>query len=866
MKSSEIRQHFLDYFKKYDHTEVESSSLVPLDDPTILFTNAGMNQFKRVFMVEESLPYPRATSSQKCIRAGGKHNDLENVGETARHHTFFEMLGNFSFGDYFKEEAIFYCWELMTKHYGFDPKRLWATVFVDDDEAFELWKKIAPELGDRILRFDEKENYWSMGDTGPCGPCAEIHIDRGEKFDYGGPPSHVNGPGDRFIEMWNLVFMQFNRDENGTLTPLPKPSVDTGAGLERFACVLQNAETNYESDLFMPIIRHIEEITGKKYVIGKEGISHRVIADHIRALTFAFADGAVPSNEKRGYVLRRILRRAARHGRLLDMQEPFIYKLAGTVSEIMNDAYPYLKSKLEHVSSIIKAEEERFGETLDVGLDLFDRVAEKAESAGGKTIPGGEAFKLYDTYGFPLDLTQVMARERGMLVDVEGFEKELAKQQEKSKEDYKAKGVTFGGKAIDIDVKSEFTGFDDQFELRTELVKVFDTDKDGKLIAILKKTPFYAESGGQIGDKGIIKNGGFEFEVEDTQKQGETALHIGKNRIGDIHDFVGKIVTAHVDAKYQKPTQRNHTATHLLHKALQEVLGDHVRQAGSLVAPDRLRFDFTHFKAVEPSELKAIEDKVNAIILENRKVNAIKTDYNTAIEKGAMALFGEKYGEDVRMVEVQGYSRELCGGTHVQSTGEIGLFVIVSESAIASGMRRIEAVTGQNAIDYLRKKREEAESASQILKVASESLVDRVIALTESEKKLSRELNEVKRKAEKASVKSKVTAGEEIDGVMLIVDTVSGRDAALTYTDQIKESEKPTLVGLTNGGNYFIAASPSAIDIGITAQKAIKKVNDRFSGRGGGKPHFAQGGTKVDFSQDDFKDCLKEFISNKGGK
>jgi alanyl-tRNA synthetase len=666
--------------------------------------------------------------------------------------------------------------------------------------------------------------------------------------------------------MWNLVFMQFNRDENGTLTPLPKPSVDTGAGLERFACVLQNAETNFESDLFMPIIRHIEEITGKNYIVGNEGLSHRVIADHIRALTFSFADGAVPSNEKRGYVLRRILRRAARHGRLLDMQEPFIYKLAGTVTEIMGEAYPGLKSKLEHVSSIIKAEEERFGETLDTGLELFDRVAEKVESAGGKTIPGEEVFKLYDTYGFPLDLTQVMARERGLTVDEQGFEKELSKQQEKSKEDYRSKGVTFGGKTIDIDIKSEFTGYDDRFELETELVKVFETDKDGKLIAILKKTPFYAESGGQIGDKGVIKNGGFEFEVEDTQKQGETALHIGKNRTGDIHDFVGKQVTASVEARYQKRTQRNHTATHLLHKALQEVLGDHVRQAGSLVAPDRLRFDFTHFKAVEPSELKAIEDKVNEIVLENRKVKWTVTDFDTAKEKGAMALFGEKYGEDVRMVEVEGYSRELCGGTHVQSTGEIGPFVIVSESAIASGMRRIEAVTGENAINYLRKKREEAESAAQLLKVPSENLVERVVALTESEKKLSRELNEIRRKAEKASVKSKVTAGEEVDGVMLIIDTVSGRDAALTYTDQIKGSDKPTLVGLTNGGNYFIAASPSAIDIGITAQKAIKQVNDKFSGRGGGKPHFAQGGSKEEIDSNSFKETLKEFIhSNAGG-
>lgn len=866
MNSSDIRRTFLDYFKKNGHQEVPSSSLIPFDDPTLLFANAGMNQFKRVFMGDETLPYKRATSSQKCLRAGGKHNDLENVGETARHQTFFEMLGNFSFGDYFKEEAIYYCLELMIKVYGFDPKRLWATVYVDDDEAFNLWKKMAPELGDRVLRFDEKENYWSMGDTGPCGPCAEIHIDRGEKFDYGGPPSYVNGPGDRFIELWNLVFMQYNRDESGELTPLPKPSVDTGAGLERFACVLQNAETNYESDLFMPIIRHIEDITGKQYKIGKEGLSHRVIADHIRALTFAFADGAVPSNEKRGYVLRRILRRASRHGRLLDIHEPFIYKLAGTVAQVMDKAYPELDAKLEHVTSIIKAEEERFGETLDMGLELFERVAEKVESAGSKVIPGEEAFKLYDTFGFPLDLTEVMARERGLSVDIPGFEKELSKQQEKSKEDYRSRGVSFGDKTVDINIKTEFCGFNDHFVKETELLKVVPSDKADQFIAILKETPFYAESGGQIGDKGILTNGNLEFEVIDTRKQGETVLHVGKNKKGDLNEYIGKKVIARVNGGLQKSTQRNHTATHILHKALQEVLGDHVRQAGSLVAPDHFRFDFTHFKAVEPAELQLIEEKVNKVIIENHLVKWTITDFDTAKSKGAMALFGEKYGEEVRMVEVEGYSRELCGGTHVQSTGEIGPFVIVSESAIAAGMRRIEAITGEVAIRYLHKKKEEAESAAQLLKVPSEKLVERVISLVDSEKKLSRELESIKKQAEKEAVKGKVSQGEEIGGVVLIIDSVAGRDAALTYTDQIKNAENPTLVGLTNDSNYFIAASPNAIDIGINAQKAIKQVNDNFSGRGGGKPHFAQGGTKDEFSRDAFKACLEKFIRDETGK
>ncbi len=866
MKSSKIRKTFIDYFKKHDHKEVASSSLIPQDDPTLLFANAGMNQFKRLFIGEETLPYTRATSSQKCIRAGGKHNDLENVGETARHHTFFEMLGNFSFGDYFKEEAIYYCWDLMTRVYGFDPKRLWATVYKDDDEAFKLWKKIAPELGDRVLRFDEKENFWAMGDTGPCGPCAEIHIDRGEKFDYGGPPSTVNGEGDRFIELWNLVFMQFERDEAGNMKPLPKPSVDTGAGLERFACILQNGQTNYETDLFLPIIHRIEEMSGKKYELGGKGLSHRVIADHIRALTFAFSDGAVPSNEKRGYVLRRILRRAARHGRLLDLQEPFMYKLASVVVDNMGDSFPELKKNLEHVSSIIKSEEERFGETLDIGLELFEKVVEQVESAGNKEIPGSEAFKLYDTYGFPLDLTEVMARERGLSVDQVGFEKELARQQAKSKEDYKSRGVRFGEKIVESDLKTEFKGYDDCFVLETKLENVYDLKDDKRLAAVLKETPFYAESGGQIGDTGVLRNGGFEFEVEDTQKQGNTVLHIGCNKSGDITKFIGKRIQAEVAGERQKHTQRNHTATHLLHRALQEVLGNHVRQAGSLVAPDRLRFDFTHYKAVEDSELEMIEDKVNKVVLENHPVNWTVTDFDTAKKKGAMALFGEKYGEEVRMVEVEDYSRELCGGTHVRSTGEIGPFVIISESAIAAGMRRIEALTGENAIRYLKQKREQAEAISKFLKVPTENLLERVVALTESEKNLSRELGEIKKKAEKESVRGKVGEGEEIDGVLLIVDAVAGRNAALTYTDTIKKSNKPALVGLVNKNSYFIAASPTAIEQGIDAQKAIKEINDRFSGRGGGKPHFAQGGSKEQVSREQMRDCLVKFIKEKTGK
>ena len=886
MKSSEIRQTYIDYFKKHDHTEVPSSSLIPHDDPTLLFTNAGMNQFKRVFMGEEKLPFKRATSSQKCMRAGGKHNDLENVGQTARHQTFFEMLGNFSFGDYFKEEAIYYCWDLMTKGYGFDPQKLWVSVFKEDDEAFNLWKKIAPELGDRVLRFDENDNFWSMGDTGPCGPSSEIHIDRGEKYDYGGPASCVNGEGDRFVELWNLVFMQFNREPDGNIHPLPKPSVDTGAGLERFACVLQNGDTNYDSDLFMPIIHAIEDLSGVKYSQDKAGLSHRVIADHIRALTMTFSDGAVPSNEKRGYVLRRILRRAARHGRLLDLKEPFLYKLSSTVIDIMGSAFPEIKENHEHVASIIKSEEEKFGQTLDLGLELFEQVVEKVTSAKGTVIPGAEAFKLYDTYGFPLDLTELMARERGLTVDLDKFEDELEKQKTQSKEDRKSKNIALisinafkehltelekSGKGylsptelLELNNGTEYLGYDNQFKKKVKLLEVINDEDNNVMIAHLTKSPFYGESGGQVGDKGRIYADDFLFEVLDTKKQGDFISHIGKVVKGDWKKYQFKEVTAEVDGSNQKPTQRNHTATHLLHKALREVLGDHVHQAGSLVEPSRLRFDFTHFKAVEKSELELIEQKVNQKIWEDHPVKWEETDFETAKSKGAMALFGEKYGDKVRMVQVDDYSLELCGGTHVQSTGEIGLFVIVSESAIAAGMRRIEAVTGAGAFQYLRRKSAITDTVSQMLKTPADKLTERIISLTESEKNLSRELNEIKKQQEKASVKDKLTEGESVNGVTLIIDTVAGRDAALTYTDQIKKSENPTLVGLLNDNNYFIAASPSAIDKGVTAQKAIKYINDKYSGRGGGKPHFAQGGTKEDISLDGFKTDLNEFLQSMG--
>ncbi len=857
MKSKDVRQSFLDFFEQRDHRVVQSSSLVPIDDPTLLFTNAGMNQFKLTFTGNEKRPYKRATSSQKCIRAGGKHNDLENVGQTARHHTFFEMLGNFSFGDYFKAEAIEFAWDYVTNVLKLPKDRFWATVFEDDDEAFELWEKIVPELKGRVLRFDEKENYWSMGDTGPCGPCSELHFDRGEQHGTG-PEDKVNGETDRFVEIWNLVFMQFEKDEDGNRTPLPKPSVDTGAGLERIVCVLQDGKTNYDTDLFIPIIESIENLCGRKYKAGAEGTSFRVIADHIRALTFAFADGAVPSNEGRGYVLRRILRRAARHGRLLGMNEPFLYKLVPVVRQIMSEAYPELESREIHVTELIRVEGERFNETLDKGLELFDRVAKKISASGGDTIPGDEVFKLCDTYGFPPDLTEVMARERNLKVDSDGFECCMAEQQNRSKE---ARGqVRFI--LSSYEEKSDFEGYDNDSLSDCTVLKVTPAQEDMYEV-LLDKTPFYAEAGGQVGDAGTLTSENMHFEVIDTQKSGEAYLHVGRNVDGDIGSYINKTVTAAVDATRRIAIKRNHTATHLLHKALRDVLGEHVQQAGSSVAPDRFRFDFSHFKAVSRDDLEEIERRVNEMIMADHEVRGKEMSLEKAKAAGAMALFGEKYGDEVRMVEVEGFSRELCGGTHVSSTGEIGMFTITHESAIAAGMRRMEAVTGGNAYRLFAEYRENVGRIAGTLKSKPSEIAERVEILSTKLKEQQKELARIRQAQTDESAKSKLDGMQEYRGIHFLAVEVEDRKEAQQYLDNVKNDERNVLVGIKHGTNYFATASGVAIDNGYSANEAISWFNEAFKGRGGGRDVFAQGGTKEDFSFEDFADYFSKRVKKK---
>ncbi len=854
--SSEIRSSFLRYFADRGHKIVPSSPLIPRDDPTLLFTNAGMNQFKGVFQGLEKRDYFRAASSQKCIRAGGKHNDLENVGFTARHHTFFEMMGNFSFGDYFKEEAIAFAWEYVTKTVGLDPKRLYATVYNEDDDAEKLWKKIAPELGDRVLRFGEKDNYWSMGDTGPCGPCSEIHYDRGEKY-----PGELNGDGDRFMEIWNLVFMQFNRDDSGKMTPLPKPSVDTGAGLERFCLILQNGNSNYETDLFIPLIEKVAELSGKEYSIEAAGVSHRVIADHIRALTFAIADGGIISNEGRGYVLRRILRRAARHGRLLDMHEPFLHKLVGTLTDLMGDQYPEIISRRKHIELVLQSEEEQFGRTLDAALERFEDIVRKCKSMGLNVIPGEWAFPLYDTYGLPIDLIQVMAKERGLSVDMKGFETELAKQRQRSKS---VEGFAWvdDGETIRsrTDKRSEFIGYENEV---ADTVILAENER----IVYLDQTPFYAESGGQIGDTGIIESNRLKFIVENTKKIGDDIIHYGNYAILPPGESAGNLynenVTARVDSARRADIKRNHTATHLLHKALRDVLGDHVHQAGSLVAPDKLRFDFTHFKGMTTEEIGRVEEIVRKKIKEDLKVCWENKSLGEAKKMGAMALFGEKYGETVRVVTTgdpdDPFSMELCGGTHVDHTADIGRFFITLETAIAAGMRRIEAVTGRAAAeffaqqdkilgrlrDYLGKDPDSlaVEDISLFRNAVSdvhrrilerENLADAVSnfqSLIDKSQK-QKEKEEAGKLSDKAS---DLTPTAEIGRgkiFIYIVPTDNAKDL-MVFADRFKEIHKQSIVITISGqgGAFAITSSDNEL-----SQSVFKEISSISGARGGGKP------------------------------
>lgn len=792
--TAEIRQAFLDFFHSKGHQVVASSSLVPHNDPTLLFTNAGMNQFKDVFLGLDKRNYSRATTSQRCVRAGGKHNDLENVGYTARHHTFFEMLGNFSFGDYFKHDAIQFAWELLTseKWFALPKERLWVTVYESDDEAYEIWEKEVEIPRERIIRIGDNkgapyasDNFWQMGDTGPCGPCTEIFYDHGDHI-WGGPPGSPEEDGDRYIEIWNIVFMQFNRQADGTMEPLPKPSVDTGMGLERIAAVLQHVNSNYDIDLFRTLIQAVAKVTGATDLSNK---SLRVIADHIRSCAFLIADGVMPSNENRGYVLRRIIRRAVRHGNMLGAKETFFYKLVGPLIDVMGSAGEDLKRQQAQVEQVLKTEEEQFARTLERGLALLD---EELAKLSGDTLDGETAFRLYDTYGFPVDLTADVCRERNIKVDEAGFDAAMEEQRRRARE---ASGFGADYNAmIRVDSASEFKGYD-HLELNGKVTALF---VDGKAVdainagqeavVVLDQTPFYAESGGQVGDKGELKGANFSFAVEDTQKYGQAIGHIGKLAAGSLK--VGDAVQADVDEARRARIRLNHSATHLMHAALRQVLGTHVSQKGSLVNDKVLRFDFSHNEAMKPEEIRAVEDLVNAQIRRNLPIETNIMDLEAAKAKGAMALFGEKYDERVRVLSMGDFSTELCGGTHASRTGDIGLFRIISESGTAAGVRRIEAVTGEGAITTVHADSDRLSEVAHLLKGDSNNLADKVRSVLERTRQLEKELQQLKEQAaaqESANLSSKAI---DVNGVKLLVSELSGVEPKMlrTMVDDLKKS------------------------------------------------------------------------------
>ncbi|HGV5815712.1 TPA: alanine--tRNA ligase [Escherichia coli] len=849
--TAEIRQAFLDFFHSKGHQVVASSSLVPHNDPTLLFTNAGMNQFKDVFLGLDKRNYSRATTSQRCVRAGGKHNDLENVGYTARHHTFFEMLGNFSFGDYFKHDAIQFAWELLTseKWFALPKERLWVTVYESDDEAYEIWEKEVGIPRERIIRIGDNkgapyasDNFWQMGDTGPCGPCTEIFYDHGDHI-WGGPPGSPEEDGDRYIEIWNIVFMQFNRQADGTMEPLPKPSVDTGMGLERIAAVLQHVNSNYDIDLFRTLIQAVAKVTGATDLSNK---SLRVIADHIRSCAFLIADGVMPSNENRGYVLRRIIRRAVRHGNMLGAKETFFYKLVGPLIDVMGSAGEDLKRQQAQVEQVLKTEEEQFARTLERGLALLD---EELAKLSGDTLDGETAFRLYDTYGFPVDLTADVCRERNIKVDEAGFEAAMEEQRRRARE---ASGFGADYNAmIRVDSASEFKGYD-HLELNGKVTALF---VDGKAVdainagqeavVVLDQTPFYAESGGQVGDKGELKGANFSFAVEDTQKYGQAIGHIGKLAAGSLK--VGDAVQADVDEARRARIRLNHSATHLMHAALRQVLGTHVSQKGSLVNDKVLRFDFSHNEAMKPEEIRAVEDLVNAQIRRNLPIETNIMDLEAAKAKGAMALFGEKYDERVRVLSMGDFSTELCGGTHASRTGDIGLFRIISESGTAASVRRIEAVTGEGAIATVHADSDRLSEVAHLLKGDSNNLADKVRSVLERTRQLEKELQQLKEQAaaqESANLSSKAI---DVNGVKLLVSELSGVEPKMlrTMVDDLKNQLGSTIIVLATvaeGKVSLIAGVSKDVTDRVKAGELIGMVAQQVGGKGGGRPDMAQAG------------------------
>jgi alanyl-tRNA synthetase len=854
MTGNEVRRKFLDYFSKVQHQIVRSSSLVPHDDPTLLFTNAGMVQFKRTFLGEEQRGYLRAATAQKCVRAGGKHNDLENVGYTARHHTFFEMLGNFSFGDYFKEQALAFAWELLTVGYGLPADRLWVSVFREDDEAAELWQRRIGVPAERILRLDEKDNFWAMGDTGPCGPCSEIHIDRGAAHGCGRPDCSVACDCDRFLEIWNLVFMQFNRDETGKMSPLPKPSIDTGAGLERLTSVLQAVPTNFDTDLLLPIIRRAEALSGIALGAGRASdVAMKVIADHSRAAAFLIGDGVLPSNEGRGYVLRRIMRRAIRYGRNIGLTRPFLHETARTVFEIMAPAYPELRQAAPFITSVIENEELRFSETLDNGLRLLGETLAELEAKGQRQVPGAVIFKLYDTYGFPVDIVRDVVRDKGLTLDMQGFEGAMQGQRERSRQVTRFTPIGDAFRELSAHgVRPEFVGYD-RLECDAQVLLVVQGERavdaahaDGAVQVVTDRSPFYAESGGQVGDRGTLDGAGLVVEIGETVKD-PTGIVIHRGRIASGTLRPGDRVRLRVDGEARGRTARNHTATHILHAVLRSVLGEHVRQAGSLVTPDRLRFDFTHFAALEAQILQRIEQEVNARIREDIPSAVAEMDAEAALKSGAMALFEEKYGDRVRVVSLGGFSRELCGGTHSRSSGEIGLFKILAESGVAAGVRRIEALTGAAALEHVQAGERLLQQTARLLRERPEGLPQRVERLLAEIKALEKRI--AAHTAQQAAAAVDQAGGEvaSVAGVRLVARRVEAdspaalRDLADRYRDRIG-SGVVVLGSVAGGKALLIAAVTRDLAERLHAGEIIRQVVAAVGGKGGGRPDLAQAG------------------------
>lgn len=850
MKSAEIREAFLRFFEEQGHTRVASSSLIPGNDPTLLFTNAGMNQFKDCFLGQEKRAYTRATSSQKCVRAGGKNSDLENVGYTARHHTFFEMLGNFSFGDYFKKDAITYAWTFLTGVLQLPKEKLWVTVYASDDEAYDIWTKQIGVPVERMIRIGDNkgapyasDNFWTMGDTGPCGPCTEIFYDHGDHI-WGGPPGSPEEDGDRYIEIWNNVFMQFNRTADGVLHPLPAPSVDTGMGLERISAVMQHVNSNYDIDLFKNLLKASAEAIGCE---NGDQSSLKVVSDHIRSCGFLIADGVLPSNEGRGYVLRRIIRRACRHGNKLGATGSFFYKIVAALVAEMGEAFPELKKQQSNIERVLKAEEEQFSKTLEHGLKILEQDLLELK---GTVVPGDVVFKLYDTYGFPMDLTADIARERSLTVDEAGFEREMEAQRVRARS-----ASSFGldyNTLVKVDVATEFTGYKDT----SGSAKIVAIYKDGQsvdvlnegeeAVIVLNQTPFYAESGGQIGDCGFLQAGSARFDVRDTTKTGGAFLHHGVLDSGSL--TIGAPVETHVDAEVRHATSLNHSATHLLHAALRQVLGEHVQQKGSLVDSQRLRFDFSHFEAIKPEQIKALEDIVNAEIRKNSAVETEETDIETAKNKGAMALFGEKYGDNVRVLSMGGdFSVELCGGIHANRTGDIGLLKIISEGGVASGVRRIEAVTGAQALAYLNAAEEQLKEAASLVKGSRDNLIDKLSAVLERNRQLEKQLEQLQAKAASAAGDDLSSSALDVKGVKVLAARLDGQDAKalLALVDQLKNKlgRAVILLGSVHEEKVVLVAGVTKDLTGqLKAGDLMKQAAAAVGGKGGGRPDMAQGG------------------------